>query len=241
MADEGFHEIQLNAKQLICLFMTGAVVLVVTFLCGVLVGRGVRAQKEPVVSAETLTQGAPAAADPTASAVALQPAAKVAPQAPPPTAPPQPEEDLSYYSRLEGQAAPPDAVKPVKAAKGAEARPVPAAPKAKPGTEAKPKPKDVPPAPTAPGASPKAEPAADSEPAGTGYSLKIAAYRDKAQADTLASRLSGKGYGTFVVALPGKGPTLYSVRVGKFKTRKDADTARRRLEKEEQFKPLITR
>ena len=126
MADEGIQEIQLSAKQLIFLFMTAAVVLVVTFLCGVLVGRGVRSQKESIVAAETLTQAAPAAADPTASAVTLQPAAKVAPQSPPATAPPPAEEDLSYYSRLEGQAPPAEGAKPVdgaKGAKGAERRP----------------------------------------------------------------------------------------------------------------------
>ncbi len=42
MSDEGFREIQLNGKQLIFLFMAVTVVLVVTFLFGVLVGRGVR-------------------------------------------------------------------------------------------------------------------------------------------------------------------------------------------------------
>ena len=61
MADEGFREIQLNGKQLVVLFMTAAVVLVATFLCGVLVGRGVKAQKDPTVAAEP---GASVAADP---------------------------------------------------------------------------------------------------------------------------------------------------------------------------------
>ena len=42
--DEGFHEIQLNGKQLVFLFMAATVESVVIFLCGVLVGRGVRAQ-----------------------------------------------------------------------------------------------------------------------------------------------------------------------------------------------------
>ena len=42
MSDEGFREIQLNGKQLIFLFMAVTVVLVVTFLFGVLTGRGVR-------------------------------------------------------------------------------------------------------------------------------------------------------------------------------------------------------
>ena len=42
MSDEGFHEIQLNGKQLVFLFMAATVVSVVIFLCGVMVGRGVR-------------------------------------------------------------------------------------------------------------------------------------------------------------------------------------------------------
>ena len=38
--DDGFHEIQLNGKQLVFLFMAATVVSVVIFLFGVLVGRG---------------------------------------------------------------------------------------------------------------------------------------------------------------------------------------------------------
>ena len=44
MADEGLREIQLNGKQLVFLFMASTVVAVVIFLCGVMVGRGVRVQ-----------------------------------------------------------------------------------------------------------------------------------------------------------------------------------------------------
>ena len=47
--DEGFREIQLNGKQLVFLFMAATVVSVVIFLCGVLVGRGVR-QDRPAAS-----------------------------------------------------------------------------------------------------------------------------------------------------------------------------------------------
>ena len=43
-AEDGFHEIQLSGKQLVFLFMATTVVSVVIFLCGVLVGRGVRAR-----------------------------------------------------------------------------------------------------------------------------------------------------------------------------------------------------
>src|SRR5262249_56890767 len=50
LQDEGFHEIQLNGKQLVFLFMAATVVSVVIFLCGVLVGRGVRAERSVVDS-----------------------------------------------------------------------------------------------------------------------------------------------------------------------------------------------
>ncbi len=65
MADESFREIQLSGKQLIALFMAAAVVLIATFLSGVLVGRGVRSRQEPAISAEA-AQGSDGAVDPTA-------------------------------------------------------------------------------------------------------------------------------------------------------------------------------
>src|SRR6476660_6844329 len=49
--DDGFHEIQLNGKQLVFLFMAATVVSVVIFLCGVLVGRGVRTERASVADA----------------------------------------------------------------------------------------------------------------------------------------------------------------------------------------------
>ena len=63
MADDGFHEIQLNSKQLIFLCMTAALVLVVAFLSGVLVGRGVRSEKDPSPIADAVTTAVAAPAD----------------------------------------------------------------------------------------------------------------------------------------------------------------------------------
>src|SRR5204862_533388 len=71
--DDGFHEIQLNGKQLVFLFMAATVVSVVIFLCGVLVGRGVRAERSLVdtasitTSAETMPQQPPSTPVPAAS------------------------------------------------------------------------------------------------------------------------------------------------------------------------------
>ena len=66
MQDEGFHEIQLNGKQLVFLFMSATVVAVVVFLCGVMVGRGV-AVPRTVAAADIAEQ---AILDPTAAATA---------------------------------------------------------------------------------------------------------------------------------------------------------------------------
>jgi cell division protein FtsN len=261
MADDGLREFQLRGKHLVSLFMASAVLLVATFLCGVLVGRGVRAQKEPTMTSASAASGA-AAEDPTAPLVPLQPTARTASPAPataPGAPPPQTEEDLSYYGRLEGKSAPPESAKPIANTttaaappqKGAAALPqspaVPpqntvATPAQKPGVAPVQKPGVAPaqkPA-VAPAATPTAT-AGSADPAGPGYVVKIVAYRDKGQSDALVARLAGKGYAAYVVTVAGKGAPLYSVRVGKFKTREDADAAKRRLEKEEQFKPLITR
>jgi DedD protein len=206
MSDEGFREIQLSGKQLIALFMTAAVVLIATFLSGVLVGRGVRAQVEPATSADAV-QAAPGALDPTASPAASKPAPE---SEPPPLAvqsavpPPQPEESPDLYARGKATAAP----APDPTPKGASAA----------------------------GAAP-----VGGEPAGTGYYVKVVAYNGKAQADKVAGRLSVKGYSAYVVPVTGKGKALYSVRVGKFATRTEADAVKRRLEQEEQFKPSIAR
>ena len=92
--DDGFQEIQLKGKQLVFLFMAATVVSVVIFLCGVLVGRGVRAERGapdsaalvdvPIVDQTTATAcAAPAGSDPR--------------NAPPPAA----VDDLSYFNRLE--------------------------------------------------------------------------------------------------------------------------------------------
>src|ERR1044071_3609105 len=86
MSDEGLHEIQLNGKQLVFLFMTATVVAVVIFLCGVMVGRGVPTQRgTPVLAID--------GSDPTTSDDARIAASAGAP--PPPTAAPSPSASAS--------------------------------------------------------------------------------------------------------------------------------------------------
>jgi rare lipoprotein A len=124
--EDGFHEIQLSGKQLVFLFMTGTVVLVVIFLCGVLVGRGVREQRlaEPI--------------DDTAAATAApaQPVADVGPQAAePPTPAPESADELSYHRRLQGDRAPAEELK-APTAGSAAAPPAPAPPPSVPAAAA---------------------------------------------------------------------------------------------------------
>jgi DedD protein len=94
MSEEGFHEIQLSGKQLVFLFMATTVVSVVIFLCGVLVGRGVRA--ETIVadatgtSLDTLVDQADAPAD-----AGQDPSAE-----PPPPVQEEPDQ-FSYHERLQ--------------------------------------------------------------------------------------------------------------------------------------------
>jgi cell division protein FtsN len=220
MADESFREIQLSGKQLIALFMAAAVVLIVTFLSGVLVGRGVRSQQEPSISADT-AQASAGAVDPTAPMTPPKPAPQAEPQAqaaPSSTPPPQADEDPALYAR--GQTKPVSTAAAAPAGAGGVAKPADA------------KPKETSAAAAAPGGS---------EPAGTGYYVKVVAYRTKAEADRMAARLSTKGYAAYVTPVTGKGASLYSVRVGKFPAREDAEAAKRRLEQEEQLKPSIAR
>lgn len=216
--DDGFHEIQLNGKQLVFLFMAATVVSVVIFLCGVLVGRGVRTERGSVADlsiasnvAETTPQQpavtpapTPAGSDPTAAAQ-------------PPAAG---NDDLSYFDRLEKSKPPKEELKQSA-------------------------PKETPPPPVAKEPSkPAAEPvgtSSASEPTGQGFAVQIAALNVKSEADAIAKRLSSKGYAAYVLSPASGTPSVYRVRVGKFPTRREAESVAAKLQKEEQFKPWVTR
>jgi cell division septation protein DedD len=245
--DDAFHEIQLNGKQLVFLFMAATVLSVGIFLSGVYVGRGVRAVR--LVDASSLTT--------VAEAMPQQPA-----PAPPPAgsdpraaAPPPAVDDLSYFNRLEKPSAATEKLKPA-----TDAAPVaapPPAPPAKPAKEpalpappAKPAKEPArPPAATAVNATPppseapgpSAEPALAAEPAGQGFAVQIAALNIRSEADAIVKRLSSKGYAAYVISPANGTPAVYRVRVGKFPTRREAETIAAKLQKEEQFKPWVTR
>ena len=96
--DDAFHEIQLSGKQLVFLFMATTVVSVFIFLCGVLVGRGVRAEKAPETAEQSAVAPSPLVDAPPAQA------GPVAAEPPPPAEAPA-SEDLSYHDRLQREGA----------------------------------------------------------------------------------------------------------------------------------------
>jgi DedD protein len=213
--DEGFHEIQLNGKQLVFLFMAGTVVAVVIFLCGVLVGRGV--------------QLTPAGLDSLSSDAAIEPAP--APDAPAvplgsgSEAPASSKEQLQYPERL-------TAAQPGREVLNAKPSPPPPAPASNAAA-----------APVAAAPVPAPAPADDvrTEPAGQGYSIQLTALSERREAESIARRLAGKGYSAYVVAPAAGTPGVFRVRVGKFKELREAESVSTRLKKEEQFKPWIVR
>ena len=222
--DDYYYEIQLSNKQLVFYFMAGATGLILSFLAGVMVGRGVDASAGEVQAARALP---------------VQEEKVVAEEPPKPATP---AEDLTYAQRLEADKQD-DTLEKIKPASGsaakspAAARPAPARstpgvapPALHPATAATSAPK---PAPTTPAAK------AVAPTAGT-FTIQVGAFKDKASADSVVSRLKGKGFAAYVVS-PGAAEGLFNVRVGSFSARDDAEHVQGRLRDEEKFKPFIVK
>jgi DedD protein len=223
MADEGFHEIQLNGKQLVFLFMATTVIAVVIFLFGVMVGRGV----------QTARAGAEGLQEP-ATGAAGEPAPASAGTTPPGEAPPpaesEPVEDDDYYDRLVGEKQSESLKAPGRAA--AAKSPPPAA---KSAEAPKPDPRTTKP-------EPERLVRTDGDPTLAGrYAVQLAALRERNEAEAIAKRLVSKGYQAYVLAPAPGAPPVYRVQVGRFRNRSDADRTAARLRKEEQFTPWVTR
>ena len=223
-ADDGFHEIQLNGKQLVFLAILTTLLSVVIFLCGVMVGRGARAAR-----GEEAEPAAIASSNPQPVEQSGPPAAE-----PPAPAPETAADGLSYHKRLEGTGATPETLKPQPDA-SAPAQPAPAAAApAPPPAAAAPKPerRAATPAPTnVPSAG---RPGA--------WVVQVIATRDRAVATSVLTRLTGKGYPAFLVnPAAGAAQPFYKVHVGRFNDRREAERISARIKKEEQFQPWISR
>ena len=258
--DDGFHEIQLNGKQLVFLGMATTLVSVVIFLCGVLVGRGVK----PL---DTVAQAAGPQAFDTPVTSPVAPGA-IATPAPAPPATPAPSGGGGTAVAAAAATGPPatpsrrrSATNPTRRRPRRRATlPPPPRPsrlpsnrrraKVEPREAAKPKPAPVqataaPPAPAA--APPKPTPApaavATTAPATAGgpIAVQVGAFATRKEADALAKKLSGRGYAVYVMNPTGDGKKVYRVRVGNYGTADEAQRVSARLTQQEKLKPWITR
>jgi cell division septation protein DedD len=249
--DDYYYEIQLTNKQLVFYFLAGATVLVLGFLAGVMVGRGV---------------------DQTASAdaQAVRPVAedRIVTEEPPTTRPAPAADDLTYAQRLEGDK-PDDTLekpavdRPAAASQGKPAAaplasaakspqpPATLAPKTAPPSTVAAKPAapvtaaGAPPTTAAPAKPAPGKPAAAAAPkapatSGT-FTIQVGAFKDRASAESVMDRLKKKGFSAYVVAPEGPDGGLFNVRVGSFPARADAERVQAKLRDDEKFKPFIVR
>ena len=86
----------------------------------------------------------------------------------------------------------------------------------------------------------RAAPVEAAAPADTRYTIQVAAYRARAQADTLRERLAAAGHAAYVVEGEGPGGVRYRVRVGTFQTREAAQEAAARVAREESLTAFVT-
>jgi DedD protein len=239
--DDYYYEIQLTNKQLVFYFMAGAAGLILSFLAGVMVGRGVEggtasaSETRPVAEERVVAEASPAVA-----------AATPAPS------------DYSYPQRLESDrpeeglersrpggkatpiATPPPGAAPVRPA----ATPAPAAAKPTPApAAAKPTPTPTLPTPPPPVATRPAAPASGPLPrslasSAAGFAIQVGAFKDRASADSIVRSLKSRGLPAYVVTPAGKSGGLFTVRVGVYRDRADADAVQERL-RDDKFKPYV--
>jgi cell division septation protein DedD len=211
MSEEGFHEIELKGKQLVFLFMAATVVSVVIFLCGVMVGRGVRppaaAQAPDALLEETgdLTALAGGPSQGTALPVSAG-------------------EDLSADAILD---TPDPVAEPLRA------------PAVEPASNVPPSPPEPKPAPVR-AAVRESVPSGSTADQIYFVQVVATTTRKEAESVMKRLTQKGYRAFVTPVDAAAKSAYKFRVRVGKY-TRREAETVAQRLTKEEQFKPWITR
>jgi len=231
--DDYYYEIQLTNKQLVFYFLAGATGLILSFLAGVMVGRGVDQSAGEVQAARPVAEE------------------RVVTEETPKPLPSAAAEDLTYAQRLESDKTDDGLEKP-KGGKPSTARaaravtppvttaaaPATTAPAAPPVTVAA-VPRPAPPKP-APAASVKPIKGPGAPISGSGnFTIQVGAFKDKASADSIVAHLKNKGFAAYVVSPEGEG--LFNVRVGNFATRADAERVQGKLRDEEKYKPFIVK
>jgi cell division septation protein DedD len=236
--DDYYYEIQLTNKQLVFYFLAGATGLVLSFLAGVMVGRGVDQTASAAESAQVAQH---------------LPEDRIVTEEPPTTRPAPPgTEDLTYAQRLESDKMD-TSLSSAGAADSGNAKPAapPASVAAKPPATL-PASKPAPPTTVAarpPVTTPKTPPttlAAAAKPATAGvapgaFTIQVGAFKDRATADSMVGKLKAKGFAAYVMTPAGGNAQLFNVRVGSFQDRPEAERVQAKLRDEEKFKPFIVR
>jgi DedD protein len=255
-------EVNLDGRQIFCLFCGGAVIASLVFVLGVTVGRRVEAREHPgsvaagSASTDLLTaldqQAAEGAAEAPDLAFAAtlrgeregdplgsvdlsldRPPAKAAGGAP--TAKPASPEDVAEGEpEAVARASAPEVESAPESAPGQEPESAPAARAAQAAGQV-----PVAQVPAAP--SPATSPA-EVAPDAARFTLHLLSFEKRPEADALASRLEKAGYRPYVVETeePGKG-TWYRVRVGHYGSFEDAVAGKTDFEKKQQIIAYVTR
>jgi cell division septation protein DedD len=139
----------------------------------------------------------------------------------PPTEAPPPAQDtddnLSYAKRLQSTKAPKEQLNAPPPAARTQTAAVPAA-----------------------SSRPSAPVARSNQGTDTGrWVVQVQALKDRSAAQSIAQRLIAKGYPAFVLDPDPGAPTIYRVQMGRYTDRREAEQVARKLEKDEQYKPII--
>ena len=167
--DDYYYEIQLTNKQLVFYFMAGATGLILSFLAGIMVGRGVDTAAGEVQASRPLQEE------------------RIVEETPAPAAPAA--DELGYAKRLEGERVDEALERPRASAPSASV--VDAGRTAtRPPAAARPSPVSRPTAvPTA----------ATASATGGAFTIQVGAFKDGASAESVVGRLKQKGFAAYVV------------------------------------------
>jgi cell division protein FtsN len=218
---EDHYEVRIEGGRLALLGVGAALVLVLVFLLGVLVGKGLWGGRRPVTV--PLAEGprdvlpAPSAGEP------------------------EKRPDLTFYDDLkrpdgkgtetfrETQVPAPA----TQAETAIPARPEPEAPPSAPPAASAQQPRESP-APAKPRPEPKpAVPQAV-------FTVQVGSFRDRGAAEELAARMKGQGVSPQVVAAPVGGRTWYRVQVGLYDTRAEAENLYRKTLRPKGIQGFVT-
>ena len=230
--EAGYYEIQLNNKQLVFFFMAAVATSVVIFLCGVMVGRGVRDA--------TLAAGG--------NSIMSKPPVGQSGRSMKTTVPPADvRRELDFPKRLEAETVdaelqtpasnPEQLVASVTKSRKTRKTTEPNARAGSTSAEASAKPKKSLPKSTPPKRAASADPGVIGGERGA-FTIQVVALKTEESAASLVKRLKDASYRAYLEA--GGSAGLYRVRVGRFGSRAEAEQVAAQLRDVQKFKPYIT-